>query len=128
MTADRLESRKRAAADFLRLVATGRTDEAFGKFAAPEFVHHNPYFPSDAESLKAGMAANAQQFPQKALQVLRVIGEGDLVAVHSHVRHTPDERGFALAHIFRFEGDRIAELWDLAMEIPAGIKNARGMF
>ena len=128
MAADRLESRKRAAADFLRLAATGRTDEAFGTFVAQGFVHHNPYFANDAESLKTGMAANVKQFPKKALEVLRVIGEGDLVAVHSHVRHSPDERGFALVHIFRFEGDRVAELWYIAMEIPADMKNARGMF
>jgi predicted SnoaL-like aldol condensation-catalyzing enzyme len=128
MTVELLELRKRAAADFLRLVATGKTDEAFERFVAQGFIHHNPHFASDAGSLKAGMAENAKQFPGKALEVQRVIGEGDLVAVHSRVRHTPDERGFALAHIFRFEGDRIAELWDLAMEIPAGIKNAHGMF
>ena len=126
--ADRLEPRKRTAADFLRLVATGKTDEAFERFVSEGFIHHNPYFASDAESLKAGMAANAQQFPQKALDVLRVIGEADLVAVHSRVRHTPDERGFALVHILRFDGDRIAELWDVAMEIPADMKNTQGMF
>ena len=125
---DRLESQKRVAAGFLRLAAAGRIDEAFAKFIAPGFTHHNPYFASDAESLKAGMAANARQFPQKALDVLRVIGEEDLVAVHSRVRHTPDERGFALVHIFRFEGDRVAELWDVAMEIPGDMKNASGMF
>lgn len=48
--------------------------------------------------------------------------------VHSHVRHTPDERGYGLVHNFRFEGDRVAELWDLAQAVPASSPNANGMF
>jgi hypothetical protein len=31
-------------------------------------------------------------------------------------------------HLFRFEGDRIAELWDVAQPVPAEILNADGVF
>jgi len=127
-TARLLQARKRAAAEFLQLAASGRTDEAFRDYLAPGFVHHNPHFRGDAGALKAGMADNARQFPTKRLDVLRVIGEGDLVAVHSRVHLTPGDRGYAIAHIYRFEGDRVAELWDIAMETPADMKNERGMF
>jgi predicted SnoaL-like aldol condensation-catalyzing enzyme len=75
-----------------------------------------------------GMEENARQNPQKRLDVLRALEDGDLVAVHSRVRHTPDERGYALVHLFRFESDRIAELWDLAQEVPAESVNRNGMF
>ena len=33
-----------------------------------------------------------------------------------------------LAARFRFEDDRIAELWDLAQEVPAETPNTNGMF
>ena len=114
-------SRKEAAAQFLRLAAVGRTDEAFRDSIAPDFVHHNPHFPHTADALAAGMAANAQQFPQKRIEILRTIGEGDLVAVHSRLHLTPDDRGYALVHIFRFSGDRVAELWPSTMRVPAAI-------
>jgi predicted SnoaL-like aldol condensation-catalyzing enzyme len=52
----------------------------------------------------------------------------DEVAVHSRVQHTPADRGAALVHLFRFEGDRIAELWDVGQEVPAETPNANGMF
>ena len=34
----------------------------------------------------------------------------------------------AVVHIFRFEGGRIAELWDLGMPIPEDSVNENGMF
>jgi len=123
-----LESKKEAAVNFLRMCAAGRATEGFERFAAPRFRHHNPHFTDDAEALAAGMEANARQFPDKEITVLRVIGEGDLVAVHSVVHHEKGDRGFGLVHIFRFDGDKVAELWDLAQEVPAESPNQSGMF
>ena len=125
---ERLRARKQAAAEFIRLAGTGRVDDAFGKYVGPGFIHHNPHFAHSAEALKAGMAENARQFPHKRIEVLRVIGEGNLVTVHLRVHLVPEDRGYAIAHIYRFDGDRIAELWDIAMEAPAEMKNAHGMF
>jgi predicted SnoaL-like aldol condensation-catalyzing enzyme len=50
------------------------------------------------------------------------------MATWSHVRQNPDDPGAALVHIFRFEGDRIVELWDIAQAIPADSPNKNGMF
>lgn len=125
MTSD---ARKKAAVKFLQMAASGRAGHAFEELAAPGFRHHNPYFADDARSLAAAMDENARQNPEKELTVLRAIAEGDLVAVHSVVHHATGDRGFATVHIFRFEGDRIAELWDLAQEVPTESPNASGMF
>lgn len=124
------DDRKAAAAEYLHWVATGKVDEAFERHAAPGFVHHNPYFPGDPAALAEGMKQNAAQNPDKSLEIQRIIAEeeGDLVAVHSWVKMTPDELGYGLVHIFRFEGDRIAELWDLGQEVPADSPNEHGMF
>ena len=118
----------RIATDFLAMVADGRVDAAYDTLVAPGFRHHNPWFPGDADALRKGMADNAAKFPEKRITVHRTLEDGDQVVVLSHVRHTPQERGYALAHWFRFEGGRIAELWDLAQEVPAAIANEQGMF
>jgi predicted SnoaL-like aldol condensation-catalyzing enzyme len=119
---------KEVAIEFLRMVATGRVEAAYARFAAADFRHHNPWFRGDAAALAAGMAENAAKFPDKRLEVKQVLQEGGRVAVLSHVRHTPDEPGFAVVHIFRFEDGRIAELWDLAQAVPADMANENGMF
>jgi len=120
-------TRKEIATSFLQDAATGSVGPAFAHTAA-DFVHHNPHFPSDAAPLRDAMAENARRNPGKTLVVHRAIEEGNFVALHSHVRHNTEERGYALVHIFRFEGDKIAELWDIAMEVPADSPNKAGMF
>ena len=121
-------ARKEAAMDFLRLVASGNVREAFDKYIGPEFCHHNAFFRSDAESLKAAMEENAAQSPNKVLEIQRALEDGDLVAVHSHIRQQPDDRGAAVVHIFRFEGGRIAEAWDVGQAVPESSPNELGMF
>lgn len=115
------------AVSFLQDAATGKLDEAYNH-AATNFVHHNAYFKGDAESLKAGMADAHKQFPNTKIDVQRAIAEGDLVAVHSRVQHAPDKPAIAVVHIFRFEDGKIAELWDVGMEVPNDSPNENGAF
>ena len=120
--------RKEAAIDFLRLAASGEVEEAYRKHAGSTFRHHNPYFRGDADSLREAMAANAKENPNKILEIQRALQDGDLVAIHSRVRQNPDDRGGSVVHVFRFEGDHIAELWDVGMAEPEDSPNEHGMF
>jgi predicted SnoaL-like aldol condensation-catalyzing enzyme len=121
-------SHKEAATSFLRLASSGNVREAYEKYVDPSFRHHNPFFKGDSESLMKGMAENAAKFPDKILKVLRALEEGEFVAVHSRVELKPNDRGIALVHIFRFKGDRIVELWDVAQPEPEDSPNEHGMF
>jgi predicted SnoaL-like aldol condensation-catalyzing enzyme len=121
-------SLKDAATDFVRLAASGKVREAYNRHVGPDFRHHNPYFRGDAESLAAGMEENARKMPNKVCEIQRALEDGDLVAVHSHVRMQPQDRGIAVVHLFRFERGRIAELWDIGQPVPEESQNANGMF
>lgn len=121
-------SHKEAASEFLRQAATGDVQRAFDAYVDTGFRHHNPYFRGDAKSLAAAMQENAAEHPDKILEIEHVIEEGDLVAVHSRVRLKPDARDVALVHIFRFEGDRVVELWDISQPMPENSPNENGMF
>jgi predicted SnoaL-like aldol condensation-catalyzing enzyme len=74
------------------------------------------------------MEENAVKNPNKLLEVKHVLEDGNLVAVHSHIRQSPEDLGGAVVHIFRFQDDRIAELWDLGQPIPKDSLNENGMF
>lgn len=119
---------KDAAVSFLKMASSGDVQEAYSKFVGPGFKHHNPYFEGSAETLMTAMEENARENPNKTLDVKRVIAEGDLVAVHSHVRQNPDELGGAVVHLFRFEEGRIVELWDLGQPVSEESPNQYGMF
>lgn len=120
---------KDIATSFLKLAASGKVSEAFEKHVSREdFRHHNPHFAGDAKSLKAAMMEAHQKFPGTTLEVQRVFEEDNLVAVHSRVKHSTDTPDIAVVHIFRFEGKKIVELWDVGMEAPQDSPNVNGMF
>jgi len=121
-------SNTNAAVSFLKLASSGKVNEAYSKFVGAGFRHHNPYFEGSAKSLQAGMEENAKQNPNKVLEVKRAIAEGEFVVTHSHVQQKPGDLGVAVVHIFRFEREKIVELWDLGQPVPEKSPNENGMF
>jgi predicted SnoaL-like aldol condensation-catalyzing enzyme len=122
------ESKKDIAIAFLQLASAGKVHEAYDRYVHPRFRHHNPYFKGDRASLLKGMEENAAQFPDKELEVVRALEDGDLVAVHGKVRLKLDFPEVALIHIFRFEDGLIIEEWETGQEVPKESLNENGMF
>lgn len=122
------EARKRTALAFLDAARAGRIHGQRDRFVTPDARHHNAYFPAGMEALTRAMDEAAVAQPEASLDVQRVLAEGDTVAVHSHFRPEPGHLGYAVMHIFRFEGGRIAELWDFGQPVPEDLPNADGMF
>ena len=119
---------KQMASDFLMLASKGKAREAFSKYVGKDFKHHNIYFKGDGESLMTAMEDNAKKNPDKIFEIKRALQENDLVTIHSHVRQKPGDPGAAVVHIFRFENNKIAELWDLGQAVPLETVNENGIF
>jgi predicted SnoaL-like aldol condensation-catalyzing enzyme len=90
--------------------------------------HHNQDFAAGFPALKQAMVDNHAEFPDKRIDIKRVIADGDLAATHSHVSLNPGNVNVAVVHIFRFEGDKIAEFWDIGQKMKADSPNMDGMF
>lgn len=110
--------RKDAAIEFLTLVACGDVREAHRQYVGQGFRHHNPFFRGDAASLMEAVEQNAAKNPNEVFEVQRTLQDGDYVAVLSRVRQNPEGRGDTVLYILRFEGDRIAEFWDIGQAVP----------
>lgn len=123
-----MSSHKDTAVDFLKLITAGEIRDAYEKYAAPDFIHHNPHFKGDRESLAVAMEENHKYFPNKKYEVTHVIEDGDLVAVHGRVQLSEGGKTVVVVHIFRFENDKVVELWDVGEEIPKDSPNENGMF
>lgn len=121
-------SHKDAALSFLRLASSGKVRDAYDRHVGATFRHHNAYYRGDRESLMRAMEDNAAKNPNKVLDVKLVLEDGSYVAVLSHVRQHPQDRGAAVVHLFRFENDRIVELWDVGQALPPESPNQNGMF
>jgi predicted SnoaL-like aldol condensation-catalyzing enzyme len=122
-----MQAEKQIATEFLIMVGEGKVEAAFEKLVGEGFKHHNPDFKGDARSLMTAMLEDAQNYPEKELKVLRALADGELVAVHSHIKQKQIDTGFVFVHIFRFKEQKIVELWDLSQEIPSKTINQNGM-
>jgi predicted SnoaL-like aldol condensation-catalyzing enzyme len=121
--------RKESAVEFLKMASAGRVDDAYTKFIAPGFVHHNLYFKGDRESLKSAMTEAHATSPNKLIDVKRVFEDGDFVITHSLVvRGNPADPDVAVVHIFKFDGDKVVELWDLGQVLSKDSPNENGAF
>jgi predicted SnoaL-like aldol condensation-catalyzing enzyme len=58
------------------------------------------------------MIENHENFPTKEYTLHQTIAQDDKVVVHGLMKLN-DNLQVAVVHIFRFEGDKIAELWDV---------------
>lgn len=119
---------KGIAQHFLLLCARGDSRQAFSLYAGESFKHHNAWFKGDAETIMRAMEEDAKNNPGKIFEMLRALEDGDLVAVHSHFRQNPGGPDYAIMHIFRFEAEKIVELWDFGQAVPEDMVNENGMF
>jgi predicted SnoaL-like aldol condensation-catalyzing enzyme len=109
------------------MAGTGKVQEAYDRYVAPSFIHHNQYFKGDRQSLLNAMDEASKKTPNKSIEVKHVYEDGDTVITHSLVTR-PSGADIAVVHIFRFEQDRVVELWDLGQEISKDSPNENGMF
>jgi predicted SnoaL-like aldol condensation-catalyzing enzyme len=118
---------REAALGFLNLVIAGEIDEAYWDYVSMEGKHHNVFFDAGFPALREAMKENQIQFPHKRMTVKNVLSDGDLVAVHSHVELGDGGPGIVAVHLFRFEDEKIAEMWDCGQSIPAESPNVDGV-
>ena len=122
-------SRKELAVAFLKMAGLGDVRAAYDRFTGSNFIHHNQYFKGDRQSLMAAMEEASRTAPNRSIDVKHVYEDGNTVITHSLVtRQDPAAQGIAVVHIFRFENDRVVELWDLGQQIAKDSPNENGLF
>jgi predicted SnoaL-like aldol condensation-catalyzing enzyme len=124
---DQLGANKRIVREWHEL-ALRTPEEAVAKYIGPNYRQHNPGSADGPESLIQTMKWFRQNFPELRMEVKRIIAEGDLVVLHSHLIMKPGDRGSAVVEMFRLENGRIVEHWDVAQEIPETSANDHTMF
>ena len=102
--------------------------EAFETWADPGYIQHNPLAQSGRDAAIGFLEPFFAQHPDIRYSIKRIIADGNLVAVHSHARFAPDDRGIAVVDILRVEGCKVVEHWDVVQPVPDKSANPNGMF
>jgi len=93
---------------------------------AEDYIQHNPQVPDG----RAGLIGFVQSLNALEggveISPVRVLADGDFVAVHSEARFGTDH--VAVLDLFRFEDGLAVEHWDVIQPIPTEMAHNNGMF
>ncbi|MFF7561328.1 nuclear transport factor 2 family protein [Streptomyces pseudovenezuelae] len=124
----RLGYQKAVAITVVKRVFERGDTAAVDRFVRPDYIQHNPTAADGSAGLKGLAASIHQQFPEARYNVKRAVSEGDLVLLHSNVVLVPGTKGASVIDIFRFQGGRIAEHWDVVQNVPDTTASGNDMF
>jgi predicted SnoaL-like aldol condensation-catalyzing enzyme len=122
------EANKKVVLDFYEKAINQKNFEAAVVHFGPRYTQHNPNAADGPEGLKAFLGFLREKFPASRSEVKRAFTDGDYVILHVHAVREPGTRGSAIVDIFKLEGGKIVEHWDVVQPIPEKALNANGMF
>jgi predicted SnoaL-like aldol condensation-catalyzing enzyme len=114
---------------YKRALFKGQVEDAFRLYAIPAYRQHNPLIEDGMEGVKKFVAWIMANHPNARGEIKRIFADGDHVILHSHWHGLSDNPGGeAGVDIFRLEGDKVVEHWDVIQPIPETSANANTMF
>jgi muconolactone delta-isomerase len=127
---DPLEENKRTVVAFYEKALNERDAEtAFRLYGGISYTQHTPVIEDSQQGLGKFVAWLRDNRPNARATIKRVFAEGDYVLLHVHwIGLSDGERGEAVVDIFRLEGGKVAEHWDVIQPIPETAANSNSMF
>ena len=123
-----LEVNKRNAIAFYRMAYLGEPAKAVELFVGDKYIQHNPLVGDGKQAFIDYFDEMAKDYPEKSIEFVRAIAEGDLVALHTH-QTWPGNEEYVTMDFFRLDGNgKIVEHWDSIQEIPTESKNGNPMY
>jgi predicted SnoaL-like aldol condensation-catalyzing enzyme len=119
---------KAIAVDFYSTAFAGKPDTASADHLGRTYIQHSPEYEDGSEAFIGFISTMRDRFPNLLLEIKRVLAEGDLVVLHSHLTLNPGEPGMALADFFRIEEGKVVEHWDVVQGVPDISANSNTMF
>ena len=123
-----LEKNKRNAIAFYEMAYMGDAAGAVKKYVGDDYIQHNP----DVENGKNGFVTYfekmSREYPEKSIEFVRAVAQGDLVALHTH-QIWPGNEEYVTMDFLRFdENGKIVEHWDSLQKIPDETKSGNTMY
>lgn len=123
-----LQNMKNNAIAFYRMAYEGNPREAVERYCGKEYIQHNPLVADGFEPFIAYFERMLREYPNKSIEFVRAVAEGDLVALHTH-QTWPEGDEYVTMDFFRFdENGKIVEHWDAIQEIPQESANDNTMY
>ncbi len=123
-----LAKNKKNAIAFYKMAYEGNPQRAIEDFIGSEYIQHNPDVVDGTQGFIDYFERMHKEYPNKTIQFVRCIAEGNLVALHTH-QTWPRNDQYVTMDFFRFdEHGKICEHWDAIQQIPEKSANQNTMY
>ncbi len=123
-----LEKNKKNAIAFYKMAYEGSPNNAIEQHVGNEYIQHNPDVVSGTQGFIDYFERMQEEYPDKSIEFVRCIAEGNLVALHTH-QTWPGNDEYVTMDFFRFdENGKICEHWDSIQQIPKDSANPNKMY
>lgn len=124
----RTELNKQHAIAFYQLAFDGKPREAVQLYVGDTYIQHNPDVADGPEGFIAYFERMHREYPDKSVQFLRAIAQGELVSLHTK-QVWPGNDQYVTLDFFRFDDNgKILEHWDAIQQVPETAANNNTMF
>ena len=123
-----LEENKKNAIAFYRMAYEGNPKKAVELYVGATYIQHNPDVEDEPEGFIKYFERMQKEYPEKSIEFVRCIAEGNLVALHTH-QTWPGNDQYVTMDFFRFDANgKIVEHWDAIQEVPEETMNGNTMY
>ncbi|MCW4443852.1 nuclear transport factor 2 family protein [Vibrio splendidus] len=125
---NQLRQNKENAIAFYRTAYMGEPAKAVELYVGDDYIQHNPVVADGKQGFIDYFEEMSRDYPKKDIEFLRVIAEGDQVALHTRQTWPADEE-YVTMDFFRFDSnEKIVEHWDSIQVVPKESANNNSMF
>jgi predicted SnoaL-like aldol condensation-catalyzing enzyme len=125
---DNLNQNRENAISFYRMSYEGNPRKAVELFVGSEYIQHNPLVGDGKEPFIQYFERMATEYPDKSIEFVRSVAEGNIVALHTHQKW-PGNEEYVTMDFFRFDDvGKIVEHWDSMQKIPESSANNNTMY
>lgn len=119
---------KEKAIAFYKTAYEGNPKKAIEQYVGDVYIQHNPDVSDGTQGFIDYFEKMQKEYPNKSIEFVRCISEGNLVALHTH-QTWPDNDEYITMDFFRFnENGKICEHWDSIQQIPKESMNGNKMY
>ena len=123
-----LKRNKQNAIAFYKTAFEGEPRKAVEQYVGNDYIQHNPLVGDGKEPFIIYFERMEKEYPEKSIEFVRSVAEGNLVALHTH-QIGPGGDEYVTMDFFRFDEDgKIVEHWDSMQEIPEQSENENTMY
>jgi predicted SnoaL-like aldol condensation-catalyzing enzyme len=117
---------KRLVADFYQQLFGDKDISSIDRYVADDYIQHNPGLKDGKEALKEGAAQWFKGAPKEKIDIQHISAEGNLVYIHTKANR--GTKVVSVLDIFKVEGGKILEHWDIIQDVPEKSANSHPMF